>query len=417
MEESTHSSQSDVKEFLRPILFGLAEEDLDALATAAVVLTPPAGTVLFNEGDQGDAAYFVVNGEVEVFKQLDDNTERHLHFTGPGEFFGEMAMLQEKAGAIPRSASIRTSKPSTILEIAREPFLLVLGRSPSLAIRLMIRLTRRLRESDQQAIKELRQTNAELTAALRQLAQLDRTKSDFIQVVAHELRTPVAALMGYAQIMQSNPTVENNAELRPLVEGVKASTERLHRIFNNILDVSKVITDELHVRRNPVSIALILRGVYNDFSHAIAQRRLQVDMIGLEELPFYPADPDLMYKAFYHLVSNAVKYTPDGGQITIKGHMVDAPELGPCIEVSVQDTGIGIDPDDIDLIFEKFYRKGEVALHSSGIAEFKGGGPGLGLTIAQGAVLAHGGRIWAESAGYDEAKCPGSRFIVQLPLN
>ena len=83
----------------------------------------------------------------------------------------------------------------------------------------------------------------------------------------------------------------------------------------------------------------------------------------------------------------------------------------------MQDTGIGISPEDIALIFEKFYRTGEVALHSSGTTAFKGGGPGLGLAIARGIVLTHGGRIWAESPGYDEETCPGSRFIVRIPMS
>jgi len=92
------------------------------------------------------------------------------------------------------------------------------------------------------------------------------------------------------------------------------------------------------------------------------------------------------------------------------------PDLGQCIEVAVEDTGIGIAPQDLDLIFEKFYRTGEVALHSSGTTTFKGGGPGLGLAIARGIVLAHNGRIWAESPGCDEERCPGSRFVVRLPI-
>jgi signal transduction histidine kinase len=84
--------------------------------------------------------------------------------------------------------------------------------------------------------------------------------------------------------------------------------------------------------------------------------------------------------------------------------------------VVVEDTGIGIAPEDIDLIFEKFYRTGEVELHSSGTTTFKGGGPGLGLAIAKGIVRSHGGLIWAESPGCDEEACPGSKFVVQLPL-
>jgi signal transduction histidine kinase len=89
----------------------------------------------------------------------------------------------------------------------------------------------------------------------------------------------------------------------------------------------------------------------------------------------------------------------------------------PGVEISVSDSGIGLDPEHHELIFEKFYQVGSVDLHSSHKTMFKGGGPGLGLAIARGVVRAHGGRIWVESAGHDEAGLPGSTFFLQLPLN
>jgi signal transduction histidine kinase len=90
------------------------------------------------------------------------------------------------------------------------------------------------------------------------------------------------------------------------------------------------------------------------------------------------------------------------------------PEAG--VEITVQGSGIGIAPAQQELIFEKFYQTGEVALHSTSQTRFKGGGPGLGLSIARGIIQAHGGKLWVESPGYDEAACPGSTFHVVLPL-
>ena len=409
---SDTSSTVDVREALRSFLPGLVEEDLDELAQVAVARSFPPGAVICREGEPGEVAYFVVQGRVEVVKRLDDESERYLHDVGPGELFGEMAILGEEV----RTATVRTVEPTVLLEVGREPFLATLARSPSLALRVMIRLVRRLREADQQAIADLRRANEELTQALRRLERIDRTKSDFIQVAAHELRTPVAALVGYAQMMQENPLVKKDEELQALAAGVVAGTRRLHRIFNSILDLSRVMDEGVQIRRSPVSISVIFQGIRSEFEPALEERGLTMEWKGLQDLPFCPADPDLLYKAFYHLVNNAIKYTPDGGRITVTGQVVEEPELGRCIEVAVEDTGIGIAPEDIDLVFEKFYRTGEVALHSSGTTEFKGGGPGLGLAIARGVVLAHGGRIWAESPGYDEEKCPGSRFVVQLPL-
>jgi len=413
MDNPTSVSQIDALEFLRPILIGLAEEDLETLAEAAGAHFYPVGAVVMQEGDVGDAIYFIVDGSVEVVKQYDDGSERFLHTSGPGDPVGEMALLQEGG----RSATVRAVEPLTVLKIGRDPFLNVLGRSPALSARILVRLTGRLRDSDQQSLEELSKANIELTEALHKLERLDQIKTDFIQVSAHELRTPVAALLGYAQMMQYNTKIQKDSDLRLLVDGVVTSTERLHRVFNSILDVSRLMSGELQVIRSPLFMVVTLDAVRLKAEKALRGRDMILELGGLDDLPICSGDPDLLYKVFDHLLNNAIKYTPDGGKITITGRAVQDDELGSTVEVSVDDTGIGIAPQDIDLIFEKFYRTGEIALHSSGTTKFKGGGPGLGLAIAQGIVLAHGGRIWAESPGCDEKTCPGSRFVVRLPID
>jgi signal transduction histidine kinase len=122
-------------------------------------------------------------------------------------------------------------------------------------------------------------------------------------------------------------------------------------------------------------------------------------------------DGERLLQAFRNLITNAIKYTPDGGKIDIDGRM-----LPGFVEVIISDNGIGIDPDDHVRIFEKFGRLGNVATHSSSKTKFKGGGPGLGLPITKGIIEAHGGAIWVESEGYDEQNCPGSTFHILLPL-
>ncbi|NLE45623.1 MAG: cyclic nucleotide-binding domain-containing protein [Chloroflexi bacterium] len=402
----------DTKEFLRPLLFGLPEEDLDLLAQKVVMRRFETEAVICREGEPGEHVYIVVDGWVGIYKRVDDRTERHIHTGGPGEFFGEIAVLREGA----RSATVRATEPTTLLEIDKDTFLSILGRSPSLGIRFLMHATTRWMDSDRQSIEALQRANQELTGALQRLERLDRTKTDFIQVSAHELRTPLAALLGYTQMMEKHTTVQDDPELRMLMNGILTSTQRLHRVFNSILDASRVMNEGLKIYRSPVSIPVIFHGILTDYATVIDERKLTVEMSGLQGLPFLSAAPDLLTKAFHYLVNNAIKYTPDGGTITITVKTLDDTEQGAAIEVAIRDTGIGIAPEDLDLIFEKFYRTGQVALHSSGATNFRGGGPGLGLTIARGVIEAHGGRIWAESPGYSEAECPGSTFYVRLPI-
>jgi signal transduction histidine kinase len=130
---------------------------------------------------------------------------------------------------------------------------------------------------------------------------------------------------------------------------------------------------------------------------------------GFDEMTF--GDPERLFQGLKNLLMNAIKYTPDGGKITVDGR-----KLPGFIELTIKDSGIGIDVKDHERIFEKFGRIGDVSLHSSGKTKFKGGGPGLGLPITKGIIDAHGGAIWVESEGYDEVACPGSTFHVLLPI-
>ena len=143
----------------------------------------------------------------------------------------------------------------------------------------------------------------------------------------------------------------------------------------------------------------------------------------LAQMPLLPrvfVDSEAMEKVFSHLIINSIKFTPNGGHIEINGRSTQLAVNGTTVagvEIVVADNGIGIAPDVQDLIFEKFYQTGEVMLHSSGKTKFKGGGSGLGLAIVRGIVVAHNGRIWAESPGYNEDTCPGSQFHLVLPAH
>jgi len=257
----------------------------------------------------------------------------------------------------------------------------------------------------------LQERTHELERTNEILRNIDKTKTNFIQISAHELRTPLTLIMGYSQMLEQD--TKNNPELLSLAQGILDGSERMTDIVDSMLDVSRIDSNTLFLRKTGLRLDLLIKKVNKGFEKAFEERNIEIHTHELRDLPLIPADPDLLVKVFYHLIMNAIKFTPDGGSITISGKYLNGSEP-PCVEVAIQDTGIGIDPALHKLIFEKFNQTGDVLLHSSGKTKFKGGGPGLGLAIARGIVEAHGGRIWVESHGYNEQTPPGSTFFVSL---
>lgn len=278
----------------------------------------------------------------------------------------------------------------------------------------------RINERLAETIDELEQRTEDLRIAYKQLERLDRTKSDFINVASHELRTPLTVLSGYSQMLLGDPQVKANDYHYQLVAGINAGTVRLHKIIDNMVDMARIDGRVLKLHPEPLFAAVLIRSVRSTLEEIFEQRGIEVAVDpSLDGLPLIEADTEATRKVFYHLMVNAIKYTPDGGQVRVHGSVLPSghahcPDGG--IEIIVSDTGIGIAREAQELIFAKFYQTGEISMHSSGIAKFKGGGPGLGLAIARGIVEAHGGKIWVESPGYDEQRCPGSDFHVVLPL-
>jgi signal transduction histidine kinase len=254
---------------------------------------------------------------------------------------------------------------------------------------------------------------AKLEAVERRLDRLDRSKSDFIAVAAHELKTPLTLIEGYsAMIRDMVKTINGGESVITLLKGVDNGIARLGEIIDDMIDVSMIDNNMLSLNFQPSWIGRLLKILVKDLEDSLVERDVRItlkEFPGADEMIF--ADTERIYQAFRNVLTNAVKYTPDGGSVVIDGRM-----LSGFVEVLVADTGIGIDIDDQSRIFEKFGGLGDISLHSSGKIKFKGGGPGLGLPITKGILDAHGGSIWVESDGYDEEKLPGSTFHILLPL-
>lgn len=257
----------------------------------------------------------------------------------------------------------------------------------------------------------------ELNSAYQTLAKLDKNKSDFIQVAAHELRTPLTVIKGYLGMIKATTVVQENPTLRQVTDGIIQGTDRLHQIVNSMLDVARLENQVLTPHLEAATLGPVLRLVCKGYTEDLEERQIKLELDpGINTMPPLLADSELLKKALDHILANAIKFTPDDGSIFIDARLVQVNGHGEFCEIRIRDTGIGIDPANHKIVFEKLYQLGKVELHSSGRTKFKGGGPGLGLAIAAGIVKSHRGKIWVESPGYDEEKMPGSTFILQIPL-
>ncbi|MEB2288432.1 MAG: GAF domain-containing sensor histidine kinase [Anaerolineae bacterium] len=265
----------------------------------------------------------------------------------------------------------------------------------------------RRREAEQMAL------NRALSATTQQLEKLNSVKTDFITIASHELRTPLAQIRGFAEIMESmnDEGLLDQDQIAGMTASIRHASDRLEELIAAMLDVSELDVDALSLHFAPLRLEAVVRSALEPLTDAVRQRKLMVAARGLRDLPAISGDEPRLVQAFRNVILNAIKYTPDGGRIDITGRIE-----GDEATVAIRDSGIGIDPALLDLVFEKFFRAQDPNHHSTGATKFMGGGPGLGLTIARGVVQAHGGRIWAESVGSDPERCPGSTFTVALPL-
>lgn len=391
---------------LRLAFKGLDDHELEEVAALTTFRTYPANHVLCHEGQYEEVLYIVADGHVVISqKTVEGQQERILRVGGRGDIVGEMALIQ----SVPRAATVRTTTECTVLEMEKQDFETILTRSPRMALDLMRITLDRIRANDQREIAELQKTN-------KVLRQLDRNKLEFIQIAAHELRTPLTVLNGYVNLMRSFPETRTNPALAEVTDGIRKGTERIHEIIHMMLDLTRIGSEKWKVTPVLVPLRRILDDLVEGFEPATTVRKLHLSVQHAEGVPMIKGDPELIKKALYQLIVNAIKYTPDGGKILVTTRPTLMEDDAPSVEIAVRDRGIGLNAEHHDLIFEKFYQVGDVALHSSGKTTFKGGGPGLGLALVRGVARAHGGKVWVESAGHDEVNFTGSTFYLMLPL-
>ncbi len=326
------------------------------------------------------------------------------------------------------------AKPIDIDEFPHQVIAYLEGRQDNLTAdekqHYLGRYSQRLVERLETKILELEDANA-------RLQKIDKVKSDFITVAAHELRTPITLVYGYAKLLQTtiegteNPDTTNGG-VYDLAGRIYHSVHRLSEVVNDILNISLIEANEMRIEQTPVDLKAVISAALQDIDPSKNDRQLDISFEDMDDLPPVTGDVRRLQQMFWNILSNAIKFTPDGGSILIKGWVVspDPPDtektFNPSTQetqqssvvVMIKDSGIGIDASEQKNIFDRFYIVDDTTYHSSSKTAYRGGGMGLGLPIAKGIIEAHDGRIWVESAGRNSKdNNPGSTFYILLPLD
>jgi PAS domain S-box-containing protein len=228
---------------------------------------------------------------------------------------------------------------------------------------------------------------------------VETLKSDFVSTISHELRTPLAAIYGAALTLRREDILLVEPQRTGLLEVIASESDRLARIVNDVLWVSRLESEGLRTRIEACDAVELARGIV-DAARQYIPPGIKLELAApKKELPRVAADPDKMRQVLTNLVENAVKYSPDGGHVT-----VEVAVSGPRMRFAVKDEGLGVPPAEHRRIFEKFYRLDPDLTRGVG-------GTGLGLYITRELLERMGGQIWVESSGSG-----GSTFVAELPL-
>lgn len=357
------------------------------------------GEVVFAEGEHGDAMALIWAGRVAVARGGWE-APVVLGYRGPGELVGEMALLEEA----PRSASVVALEPLRLLRIDRAAFVELLNSNPAIGASIMASLSARLRESDNvrqtdaQIGRELTRQVAHLQSEKEQLLEAQRLRQETADLIVHDLRNPLGAILNVLQMLEMTLPADVLQANRQLLQIGSAAGERMRRLVDSLLDVSRLETGEAPLCLAEVDLGRLVRAAFERERLTWEEGRVRGECHVPSDLGAVVCDEERIDRAMANLIDNAIKYTPGGGRVTVA-----AEPQGDYALISVTDTGPGIPPEERERIFERFTQLDRDRRKRRGF--------GLGLAFCRLAVEAHGGRIWVEPG----PEGLGSRFVFTLP--
>lgn len=368
---------------------GIKPDEIEELIANSKVRSYAPGAVLCQENAVEDTFYMILEGDVEVTKVINNTDKRLLKTLSAGDFFGEMALIHNA----PRAATVIAKTAITTLELDKAAFDSVLRNSSSVSMAMVSEISKRLRLNDQMAVDDLRMRAGELAQAYQKLAEQDLARREFLTNIAHELRTPLMVAGGYLQMVQNG--VLKGEQLSVGIEAISRNVQQIITLVNDILflqEMDLVLPDFQAVDMNQVAQSVVDR-FQSRTSGGNVTLRFKPD----PDLPPVSGDPKSLERALASLVDNAIKFSPRGGEVTIRFEQKDDD-----VFVSVEDRGIGIKKENLPRIFDRFHH-----LERSGDDLF--GGIGLGLAITRQVIEQHHGKLEVESA-----PGRGSTFTLSL---
>lgn len=254
-------------------------------------------------------------------------------------------------------------------------------------------------------IAELQTANQRLTRANEELAEAGQLKSAFIEVASHEFNTPITLVLGLSELLRlTNPN--RSEQERTLIERISASARQLAKLVTNTLTMMRADDFRRTLQREPTDLAALLREGIEHVAPFLRVRNLLLNVDLADNLGTFEVDHDKLSASIVNLLTNAIKFTPDGGKISLTAHLVTPDQA----EIVVADQGIGLQPRALAYLFQPFFTQFDSSRHSSGDFGFNKRGLGLGLSIVKQFVELHGGSVSAESV-VDE----GTRVTIRLP--
>jgi signal transduction histidine kinase len=349
---------------------GMLTEELQAIAPEGKVREFERGRVIFSAGDVGDGFYVVESGQVRISAVVGENEPRVLAMIGPGDFFGEMAVVDDA----PRSATATAEVDTHAIFVERDKLLELLEHRPQLALNLIRKFSMRIRALNQRYLSETR------------LAIIGR----FASTIVHDFKNPLTIIGLAAELACSSdtsPPMRTKAQTK-----INRQVERMTDMLQELIEFTKPSGQRPKLR--PVDFARYMDPLIEEIRQEVAERGVKLIVDSPVPNQMVNMDPRRLSRLFYNLLNNAVDEMSDGGKIFLRFVPTETE-----LQVDVEDTGRGIPPEIAKSLFKPFASHG------------KSHGTGLGLTICKKIVEDHGGRISATS---EPGK--GATFSFTLPL-